>query len=174
MHTSEYIQWTGHINMTALNLQADDTGGELGALDPLPPPPPPATELMALLRHRPARRRPARQPFVRSLRSRRCSPSLTLLHLRRGGIVFSTGLPSAAGGDNSTMQQVISWNNFVGSGIFCLKLCGVSRSSSSRSRPSWSSLTSLSALAAYLVAQLLPERVRPHWLLVQCVPSAVT
>lgn len=41
-------------------------------------------------------------------------------------------------------------------------------------RPSWSSLTSLSALAAYLVAQLLPERVRSYWLLVQCVPSAVT
>lgn len=31
MHTSAYIQWTGHINMTALGLTATDTGGELGA-----------------------------------------------------------------------------------------------------------------------------------------------
>ncbi|KAJ8295012.1 hypothetical protein OF846_002068 [Rhodotorula toruloides] len=29
MHTSAYIQWTGHINMSALNLQENDTGGEL-------------------------------------------------------------------------------------------------------------------------------------------------
>lgn len=29
------------------------------------------------------------------------------------GLVFSTALP---GGDNSTLQQVIEWNNFVGSG----------------------------------------------------------
>ncbi|GAA5981608.1 hypothetical protein JCM10908_004539, partial [Rhodotorula pacifica] len=29
MHTSQYIQWTGHIDMTALGLQATDTGGEL-------------------------------------------------------------------------------------------------------------------------------------------------
>ncbi|GAA5856035.1 hypothetical protein JCM9279_003384 [Rhodotorula babjevae] len=74
MHTSEYIQWTGHINMTALNLVASDTGGELD--------PHGADQLGNPL----------------------------------GGIVFSTGLPSAVGGDNSTMQQ--------GSGIFCLKLCG--------------------------------------------------
>lgn len=31
MHTSAYIQWTGHINLTALGLQENDTGGELGA-----------------------------------------------------------------------------------------------------------------------------------------------
>ena len=29
MHTSEYIQWTGHIDMTALGLLPNDTGGEL-------------------------------------------------------------------------------------------------------------------------------------------------
>ncbi|GAA5909281.1 hypothetical protein JCM8208_005630 [Rhodotorula glutinis] len=82
MHTSQYIQWTGHINMTALNLVADDTGGELD--------PHGADQLGNPL----------------------------------GGIVFSTGLPSAVGGDNSTMQQVISWNNYVGSGVFCMKFCG--------------------------------------------------
>ncbi|GAA6038426.1 hypothetical protein JCM8097_007642 [Rhodosporidiobolus ruineniae] len=37
-----------------------------------------------------------------------------------GGLVYSNGLP---GGDNSTLQQVIEWNNFIGGGIFCLKLC---------------------------------------------------
>ncbi|GAA5997818.1 uncharacterized protein JCM10292_006835 [Rhodotorula paludigena] len=78
MHTSAYIQWTGHINMTALGLAADDTGGELD--------PHGADQLGNPL----------------------------------GGLVYSTGLPS---GDNSTEQQVISWNNFVGSGTFCLKLC---------------------------------------------------
>ncbi|GAA5981935.1 hypothetical protein JCM10908_004674 [Rhodotorula pacifica] len=29
LHTSEYIQWTGHIDMTALGLTKNDTGGEL-------------------------------------------------------------------------------------------------------------------------------------------------
>ncbi|GAA5991414.1 hypothetical protein JCM5350_006917 [Sporobolomyces pararoseus] len=37
-----------------------------------------------------------------------------------GGLVFSSGLPS---GDNSTEQQVVEWNNFVGGGYFCFKLC---------------------------------------------------
>ncbi|KAK4700307.1 hypothetical protein P7C70_g5943, partial [Phenoliferia sp. Uapishka_3] len=37
-----------------------------------------------------------------------------------GGLVYSTGLPS---GDNSTMMQAVEWNNFVGGGTFCLKLC---------------------------------------------------
>ena len=37
-----------------------------------------------------------------------------------GGVVYSTGLPS---GDNTTYQQTESWNNFVGSGQFCFKLC---------------------------------------------------
>ncbi|KZP27877.1 hypothetical protein FIBSPDRAFT_730011 [Athelia psychrophila] len=37
-----------------------------------------------------------------------------------GGLVYSTGLPS---GDNTTYKQVSSWNNFVGSGQFCIKLC---------------------------------------------------
>ncbi|KAG0658039.1 hypothetical protein C6P46_006100 [Rhodotorula mucilaginosa] len=78
MHTSEYIQWTGHIDMTALGLQANDTGGEL---DP---------------------------------------HGADLLGNPLGGLVFSTALP---GGDNSTLQQVIEWNNFVGSGVFCWKSC---------------------------------------------------
>ncbi|KAF7984665.1 hypothetical protein HWV62_12926 [Athelia sp. TMB] len=37
-----------------------------------------------------------------------------------GGLVYSTGMPS---GDGKTLQQVTSWNNFVGSGQFCIKLC---------------------------------------------------
>ncbi|KAM0748357.1 hypothetical protein T439DRAFT_382798 [Meredithblackwellia eburnea MCA 4105] len=37
-----------------------------------------------------------------------------------GGLVYSTGLPS---GDNSTYMQAIEWNNFVGGGVFCFKLC---------------------------------------------------
>ncbi|GAA6011203.1 hypothetical protein JCM11491_006755 [Sporobolomyces phaffii] len=37
-----------------------------------------------------------------------------------GGLVFSNGLPS---GDNSTEQQVVEWNNFIGGGYFCFKLC---------------------------------------------------
>ncbi|BGP39749.1 hypothetical protein JCM10450v2_003719 [Rhodotorula kratochvilovae] len=37
-----------------------------------------------------------------------------------GGLVYSSGLPS---GDNQTEQQVVEWNNFVGAGAFCLKLC---------------------------------------------------
>ncbi|KAK4695527.1 hypothetical protein P7C70_g8537, partial [Phenoliferia sp. Uapishka_3] len=42
-----------------------------------------------------------------------------------GGLVYSTGLPS---GDNTTYQQAISWNNFVGGGVFCFKLCDPSYS----------------------------------------------
>jgi len=38
-----------------------------------------------------------------------------------GGLVYSSGLPTAK--DNSTEIQVISWNNFVGSNVFCIKLC---------------------------------------------------
>ncbi|GAA6012952.1 hypothetical protein JCM10207_008393 [Rhodosporidiobolus poonsookiae] len=78
LHTSAYIQWTGLIDMTALGLTADDTGGELD---------PHGADL-------------AGNPL--------------------GGLVYSTGLPS---GDNTTVTQVIEWNNFVGSGAFCLKLC---------------------------------------------------
>ncbi|GAA6055114.1 hypothetical protein JCM3770_007447, partial [Rhodotorula araucariae] len=37
-----------------------------------------------------------------------------------GGLVYSTGLPS---GNNSTLQQVVEWNNFLGQSVFCLKLC---------------------------------------------------
>lgn len=37
-----------------------------------------------------------------------------------GSLVYSDGLP---GGDNSTLQQVVSWNYFIGSGTFCFKLC---------------------------------------------------
>ncbi|GAA5869134.1 hypothetical protein JCM8547_008706 [Rhodosporidiobolus lusitaniae] len=37
-----------------------------------------------------------------------------------GGLVYSSGLP---GGDNSTLEQAVEWNMFIGSGVFCLKLC---------------------------------------------------
>ncbi|GAA6027411.1 hypothetical protein JCM8097_007842 [Rhodosporidiobolus ruineniae] len=78
LRTSAYTQWTGHIDMTALGLAADDTGGELD---------PHGADL-------------AGNPL--------------------GGLVYSFGLPS---GDNKTEVQVIEWNNFVGAGTFCLKLC---------------------------------------------------
>jgi len=38
-----------------------------------------------------------------------------------GGLVYSSGLPSAK--DNTTLLQATSWNNFVGSGVFCVKIC---------------------------------------------------
>jgi len=38
-----------------------------------------------------------------------------------GGLVYSTGLPSF--NQSSTPMQATSWNNFVGSGTFCIKLC---------------------------------------------------
>jgi hypothetical protein len=79
MRTTAYIQLTGHFNQTAaLNLQFNDTGGEL---DP---------------------------------------HGADLLGNPIGGLVYSTGLPS---GDNSTILQATSWNNFVGSGEFCIKVC---------------------------------------------------
>lgn len=37
-----------------------------------------------------------------------------------GGVVYSHGMPT---GDNSTLDQIVNWNNFVGSGMFCIKLC---------------------------------------------------
>ncbi|TNY22591.1 hypothetical protein DMC30DRAFT_136004 [Rhodotorula diobovata] len=37
-----------------------------------------------------------------------------------GGLVYSSGLPS---GDNSTLEQAVEWNMFIGGGVFCLKLC---------------------------------------------------
>jgi hypothetical protein len=37
-----------------------------------------------------------------------------------GSLVYSTGLPS---GDNKTYGQAFEWNNFVGTGKFCIKLC---------------------------------------------------
>ncbi|GAA6027410.1 hypothetical protein JCM8097_007841 [Rhodosporidiobolus ruineniae] len=78
LRTSGYIEWLGHINLTALNLMANDTGGELD---------PHGADL-------------AGNPL--------------------GGLVYGTNLPS---GDNTTYKQAIEWNNFVGSGVFCLKLC---------------------------------------------------
>lgn len=38
-----------------------------------------------------------------------------------GGLVYSSSLPSAT--DNTTELQATSWNNFVGGGQFCIKLC---------------------------------------------------
>ncbi|GEM07473.1 macrofage activating glycoprotein [Rhodotorula toruloides] len=78
MHTSAYIQWTGHINMSALNLQENDTGGELD---------PHGADI-------------AGNPL--------------------GGLVYSNQMP---GGNNQAEIQAIEWNNFIGSGVFCLKLC---------------------------------------------------
>ncbi|KAL8283626.1 hypothetical protein RQP46_005421 [Phenoliferia psychrophenolica] len=44
-----------------------------------------------------------------------------------GGLVYSTGLPSAK--DNTTLMQVVEWNNFIGGGQFCIKLCDPSQTS---------------------------------------------
>ncbi|KAL1413823.1 hypothetical protein Q8F55_001607 [Vanrija albida] len=42
-----------------------------------------------------------------------------------GGLFYSTGFSN---GDGKTYVQTQSWNNFVGSGVFCLKLCDPSYS----------------------------------------------
>jgi hypothetical protein len=78
MRTPKYIQITGFIDQTSLDLTADDKGGEL---DP---------------------------------------HGADLLGNPLGGLVYSNGLPS---GDNKTYQQVSEWNNFIGGGKFCFKLC---------------------------------------------------
>lgn len=78
MRTSAYIQITGYINQTALNLQEADSGGEL---DP---------------------------------------HGADLLGNPLGGLVYSSGL---SGGDNKTEDQAVEWNNFIGGGQFCIKLC---------------------------------------------------
>jgi len=74
-----YIQVTGLMDQTGLNLQASDTGGELD---------PHGADL-------------AGNPL--------------------GGLVFSNNLPTAK--DNTTITQVNNWNNFIGSGQFCIKAC---------------------------------------------------
>ena len=66
----------------------------------------------------PVQRRLARKPSRRfvstTARSRLLSSHFPPINtLDSSGLVFSTALP---GGDNSTLQQVIEWNNFVGSG----------------------------------------------------------
>jgi hypothetical protein len=38
-----------------------------------------------------------------------------------GGLVYSNSLPSLA--NNNSLVQAVEWNNFVGSGVFCIKLC---------------------------------------------------
>nr|WAS30620.1 hypothetical protein [Rhodosporidiobolus colostri] len=45
-----------------------------------------------------------------------------------GGLVYSSGLP---GGDNKTLTQAVEWNNFIGGGVFCLKLCSPNQPSGS-------------------------------------------
>lgn len=35
--------------------------------------------------------------------------------------MYSSGLPTST--SNTTLSQVISWNNFIGSGVFCFKVC---------------------------------------------------
>jgi len=39
-----------------------------------------------------------------------------------GSLVYSNAFPSN-NGNNNTFQQVISWHNFVGSNVFCFKIC---------------------------------------------------
>jgi len=39
-----------------------------------------------------------------------------------GGLVYTNGFPSNDG-NNNTFQQVIEWHNFLGSEIFCFKIC---------------------------------------------------
>ncbi|KAI5480370.1 hypothetical protein MNV49_000945 [Pseudohyphozyma bogoriensis] len=68
MRTSQYIQITGVLNQTGLNLDPSDSGVDVPH------------------RHQ-----------------------------------YSSGLNAT---DNSTLEQVVSWNNFIGSGVFCFKLCG--------------------------------------------------
>lgn len=116
LKTPAYIQWTGFIDQTALHLTKDDTGGELGALAVSSWLPDFSDES---LHHRPARRRPPGQP------SRRCVDGADFRGSRYSraalaGLVYSTGLPS---GDNQTYLQAVEWNNFIGGGVFCLKLC---------------------------------------------------
>ena len=102
MRTEAYIQVVGLFNQTAMNLASDDFGGELD---------PHGADL-------------AGNPL--------------------GGLVYSTGFGqyknttmmgnSTTMGMNATMPpssmnmtqnytQTESWNNFVGSNIFCFKLC---------------------------------------------------
>ncbi|KAK4056849.1 hypothetical protein OIO90_002099 [Microbotryomycetes sp. JL221] len=88
MRTPGYVQWVGTIDQTALNLQADDAGGEL---DP---------------------------------------HGADNLGNPLGGAVFSplivndsTNGTALNGSDTSGLLQVVQWNNFVGSNVFCFKLC---------------------------------------------------
>lgn len=39
-----------------------------------------------------------------------------------GSLVYSNGFPSN-NGNNNTFQQVIEWHNFMGSDVFCFKIC---------------------------------------------------
>jgi len=39
-----------------------------------------------------------------------------------GGLVYTNGFPSN-GGNNNSYQQVIEWHNFMGSSMFCFKIC---------------------------------------------------
>jgi len=76
--TSAYIQITGFVDNTALNLDPNDGGGELD---------PHGADLQG-------------NPL--------------------GGVVYSTGTSDSKDG---TLTQALNWNLFVGSGIFCLKIC---------------------------------------------------
>jgi hypothetical protein len=46
-----------------------------------------------------------------------------------GGLVYSNGFPSN-NGNNGSFQQVIEWHNFMGSDVFCFKICDPSVSDS--------------------------------------------
>lgn len=51
-----------------------------------------------------------------------------------GGLFYSTGF---ANGDNKTYVQTQSWTNFVGAGLFCLKLCDPSYSTDKNYCQKW-------------------------------------
>lgn len=77
MKTPDYVQVVGFIKQANINMQADDSGGEM---DP-------------------------------HGADQRGNPL--------GGVVFS----NAFGTDKSKLTQVIEWHNFMGGGVFCMKVC---------------------------------------------------
>ena len=99
--TSAYIQITGFLNQTGVGLLANDTGGERK---------PRHTRSLACQRYQ------LTLPVLPAVDPH----GADLLGNPLGGLVYSTNLD---GGDNKTYVQAKNWNNFVGSGAFCMKLC---------------------------------------------------
>ncbi|SCV74059.1 BQ2448_6491 [Microbotryum intermedium] len=105
MRTSAYIQFVGYLNQTGLGLQESDSGGELD---------PHGADLVSLT--------PGRE--VHGFRDHSCLPHSSEHQLGNplGGLVYSSEFPGANTSGNP-YGQVVQWNNFVGSGVFCFKLC---------------------------------------------------